>query len=251
MSILSLKTAVTWAKPLREKDRVYSRPGAPASAVSIGKVICFSTSSGGSAGAMPLTCTWLFVTSGTASTGSLTSDHTPIATPARVTSTTAQRRWTEKARMRSIISSASILSLGLAKLGLELEGVADSDFLARVSTRDDFDGAIIASANHDAPLLKSVRGPHEYDLLSPYGLDSGLGNQQPSWLFRNRNFGSDEGTGAPSTTLVRYLGDHSRGASFLVEEWANENDFALCLFGPPSRDDRDGLSFSNQGQITR
>src|SRR6266496_1687511 len=46
MSVLSVKTAVTWAKPLRENERVDSRPGVPASAVSIGNVTCFSISRG-------------------------------------------------------------------------------------------------------------------------------------------------------------------------------------------------------------
>ena len=44
--------AVICAKPLRENERVDSRPGMPASAVSIGKVTCFSTSTGESAGAI-------------------------------------------------------------------------------------------------------------------------------------------------------------------------------------------------------
>lgn len=54
MSVRSVNTAVTCEKPLRDSERVLSRPGAPASAVSIGKVICFSISTGDSAGAMVL-----------------------------------------------------------------------------------------------------------------------------------------------------------------------------------------------------
>ncbi len=72
-----VKTAVTWEKPLRDSDRVYSSPGMPASAVSIGKVTCFSMSIGESAGATVLICTWLLVMSGTASIGSRASDQTP------------------------------------------------------------------------------------------------------------------------------------------------------------------------------
>ena len=52
MFVFSVKTAVTCEKPLRESERVYSRPGVPASAVSMRKVTCFSISTGESAGAM-------------------------------------------------------------------------------------------------------------------------------------------------------------------------------------------------------
>jgi hypothetical protein len=54
MSVVSVKTAVIWEKPLRENERVDSSPGVPASAVSIGIVTCFSISKGDSAGATPL-----------------------------------------------------------------------------------------------------------------------------------------------------------------------------------------------------
>jgi len=87
---------------------------------------------------------------------------------------------------------ASILGLGFSKLSLELEGVADSDFLARFGTRHNFNVTIIASTNHNAALLKPLGRPHEYDWLSPNSLESGLGNQQPSWLFGDCNFGGDE-----------------------------------------------------------
>ena len=91
MSVLSVNTAVTWEKPLRENERVYSRPGVPASAVSIGNVTCFSISTGDSAGATALICTWLLVMSGTASIGSLLSDQTPSAQATAVSSTMNQR----------------------------------------------------------------------------------------------------------------------------------------------------------------
>ena len=92
MVVASVKTAVTWEKPLREIERVYSRPGMPASAVSTGKVTCFSMSVGERAGASVLICTWLFVMSGTASIGSRVSDQTPKAAAINVTSTTNHRR---------------------------------------------------------------------------------------------------------------------------------------------------------------
>ena len=76
-SLFSYKTAVTCEKPLRESERVYSRPGVPANAVSIRKVTCFSISTGERGGATVLICTWLLVMSGTASIGTRVSDHAP------------------------------------------------------------------------------------------------------------------------------------------------------------------------------
>src|SRR3954454_25135022 len=120
MSVLSVKTAVIWAKPLREKERVDSRPGVPARAVSIGNVTCFSISIGESDGAAALTRTWTLVTSGTASIGSSVRDQAPEIVSASVMSKTSQRRWSENARMRSIIS---VLGRALHELGLEWKRV--------------------------------------------------------------------------------------------------------------------------------
>src|SRR5215471_12181044 len=105
MSVLSVKTAVTWANPLREKERVDSSPGVPVSAVSIGNVICFSISIGESAGAVALIWTWTLVTSGTASMGNMVRDQAPEMAAARVASTISQRRRTENARICSIYLS--------------------------------------------------------------------------------------------------------------------------------------------------
>src|SRR5438445_11134745 len=104
MWVRSRNTAVTWAKPLRENERVYSRVGVPARIFSIWNVICFSISTGVSAGAMALICTWLLVTSGTASIGSLLSDQTPRAQAMAVNSTTNQRLRTERARIFAIVT---------------------------------------------------------------------------------------------------------------------------------------------------
>src|SRR5205823_6056516 len=95
MSVLSVKTVVIWANPLRENDRVDSSPGMPVSAVSIGNVTCFSISMGENAGAMALIWTWTLVTSGTASIGNIVRDQAPEIATARVASTTSQRRRTE------------------------------------------------------------------------------------------------------------------------------------------------------------
>src|SRR5215212_12023583 len=102
MLVRSVKTAVIWAKPFRENDRVDSRPGVPASAVSSATVTCFSISTGVSAGATALTWTWALVTSGTASIGNRVSDQKPDAAAASVTSTTSQRRRTEKSTIHAI-----------------------------------------------------------------------------------------------------------------------------------------------------
>src|ERR1700680_76954 len=113
MSVLSVKTAVTWAKPLRENDHVFSRPGVPASATSTGNVTCFSTSRGESAGAKALICTWTFVMSGTASIGRTLIAQAPDIAAATVNSTTYQRWRTEKARIHSIIDHQSSARLHL------------------------------------------------------------------------------------------------------------------------------------------
>jgi hypothetical protein len=55
MLVRSAKTAVIWANPFRENERVDSSPGIPASAVSSATVICFSISTGVSAGAVAFT----------------------------------------------------------------------------------------------------------------------------------------------------------------------------------------------------
>jgi hypothetical protein len=105
MSVRSVNTAVTCAKPLRENDLVDSSPGVPASVVSIGNVTCFSISTGDSAGAMALIWTWTLVTSGTASIGSFVSDQAPEMAAAMVSSRTNQRWRTENVRICSIILS--------------------------------------------------------------------------------------------------------------------------------------------------
>src|SRR5882757_7147231 len=133
MSVLSANTAVTWAKPLREKERVDSRLGVPARAVSIGKVTCFSISIGESAGARALTWTWTLVTSGTASIGSLVRDHAPDRAAASVTRSTSHRRRTDAARMYSIIPS--VLGRRLQELCLEQKRVGNGDGLAGFQTR--------------------------------------------------------------------------------------------------------------------
>src|SRR5215468_10088189 len=130
MSVRSVKMAVIWEKPLRDSERVLSRPGAPASAVSIGKVICFSISTGDSAGAIVLICTCLLVMSGTASIGSLVSAKAPMAAAIAPSVTTTQRRRMAKSMMASIMSVLVLGGVGLFQLGPQCEGVGDGDGLA-------------------------------------------------------------------------------------------------------------------------
>src|SRR5215212_4890440 len=163
MSVRSAKTAVTWAKPLREKERVSSRPGMPASTVSIGKVTCFSTSIGVSAGAMALTWTCTLVTSGTASIGRRSADQTPTTAAARVTRTTSQRRRTEKARMWP---NTSVLDRALEQLGLEQEGVAARHRLGRLQPAGDLGHLPVGAADRDQPLLETFGRAHEHHALA-------------------------------------------------------------------------------------
>src|ERR1700709_972012 len=128
MAVASLNTAAICEHPLRDRERVLSRPGAPASAVSIGKVICFSISAGDSAGADVLICTCLLVMSGTASIGSMVSAQKPSIMTMALRPMTAQRRRIERSRIPSIMT---VLRIGLLKLGLQREAVGDSDGLAR------------------------------------------------------------------------------------------------------------------------
>lgn len=61
---------VTCDRPERDSERVCSSAGNPAIAVSIGKVMRCSVSSGENPAAPVLICTWTLVMSGTASIGS-------------------------------------------------------------------------------------------------------------------------------------------------------------------------------------
>src|SRR5258708_39803112 len=135
MSVRSVKTAVICAKPFRENDRVDSSPGVPANAVSSATVSCFSISTGVSAGADALTCTWTLVTSGTASIGSLVSDQNPEAATTRVTSRTSHLRRTEKSTILSII--VSVLVAGLGQFRLQRERIRYRDSFAGREAGDD------------------------------------------------------------------------------------------------------------------
>src|SRR5690349_18555491 len=126
MSTWSAKTAVTWEKPLREIERVYSSPGIPDSAVSIGKVTCVSISCGDIEATWVLTWTWLLVMSGTASIDNRGSAARPRPAASPVRRMMIQRCRIEKARIRSSNpDSVGMFGLGLSQLGLEQEAVRD------------------------------------------------------------------------------------------------------------------------------
>jgi len=75
----SAKVATTWERPNLEMERTFSSCGRPAMAISTGRVICFSISSGPRFGATVLICTCTGVVSGKASTGRRRSAQAPAA----------------------------------------------------------------------------------------------------------------------------------------------------------------------------
>src|SRR6266853_1816078 len=206
MSVRSLKTAVNWANPLREKDQVFSRPGMPASATSMGKVTCFSISKGDRAGAKALIWTWTLVISGTASIGSLVSDHAPHAAAATVKSRTSHRFRTEKARTRSIIAR-SILGQRFQQLGLEQECIAHGNHLARAKPRHHLDDAVVALTEDHLTLLESLRRASKSDRPGPHVLNGACRHDKRERLFLERDRCGDEGAGPPHAIDVCELGD--------------------------------------------
>ena len=125
MSVFSVKMAVTCEKPLREIERVLSRPGMPASAVSIRKVTCFSISAGDSAGRRGVD---LHLLVGDVGHGV---DRQPGQRPSAERDdrrgrrdTTSQRCWIESARIRLIMlrsqSSCSASALPSSALSMNV-----------------------------------------------------------------------------------------------------------------------------------
>ena len=87
-----------------ETERISSTAARPLMAVSTGKVMNFSTSSGASPGLLVRICTWTLVTSGTASTGSPAIEWIPTAVTSSHPMMTSGRLRREKLTMRSIIA---------------------------------------------------------------------------------------------------------------------------------------------------
>src|ERR1700682_4432179 len=128
----------------------------------MGNVTCFSTSRGDSAGAKALTWTWTLVMSGTASIGRTVKAQVPDTASMMVNSSTYQRRRTEKARTRSIMTS-SILDQRLQEFGLERERIGDRDGLAGANAGQDLADAIIALSERHEALFEPLRGADEDD----------------------------------------------------------------------------------------
>ena len=84
MFMFSLNTTVITLNPKREKERISTMPWILDKDLSTGYVINCSTSCAASVGARVITCTWLLVTSGNASTGSLVALHKPQTISASV-----------------------------------------------------------------------------------------------------------------------------------------------------------------------
>src|SRR3989304_2637825 len=103
MSTPSSNPTVSTERPILERERTSWRRESPPMVVSTGKVICFSTSVGAIPPAWVRICTWTFVTSGKASTGSLFMAHRPAPTRRRVATTTSNRCSSENLRILSIM----------------------------------------------------------------------------------------------------------------------------------------------------
>src|SRR5215831_6979468 len=109
MSVSSSKTTVTTESPYFDSDRISLTLGVPESARSTGTVTYCSTSTGDSAGDEVMTCTWMLVTSGTASMGSSKEDLIPTATKTMVAATTMARLASDQRTMAA--RSATLLLL--------------------------------------------------------------------------------------------------------------------------------------------
>jgi len=94
-------------------------PGSPLMAVSTGKVMNRSTSTGPRAGAVVRMSTWFGVTSGTASIGSRRIEKIPSPTTRSAMTMTRNRFRNEKSRMRSIIEVPPPVSYSPPMLSLE------------------------------------------------------------------------------------------------------------------------------------
>src|SRR6267378_625337 len=249
MSVRSVKTAVIWAKPLREKERVDSRPGVPASAVSSGNVTCFSISIGVSDGAIPLICTCTLVTSGTASIGSLVKDQAPHTAAARVASTTSQRSRTEKARILS--SNHSVLGQGLHQLSLERKRISHSNHFAGSQPRHDLYETVVIPPQTDWVPFEAFRRTDEDHLFIIHRLNGACRNDERDRLLFDHDCRGDERPRPPNAVAVGDLGYDPRGTCLLVEERADKHNLAVDLLHYCPGADRNRLSLLDGGEIRR
>src|SRR3569833_3214561 len=250
MSVRSANTAVTCEKPLRDSERVLSRPGAPASAVSIGKVICFSISTGESAGAMVLIWTCLLVMSGTASIGSFVSAYTPSTAAMAPRITTTQRRRIAKSMICPIMS-VFVLGFALFQLRLQRERVGKRVDLAGRKPAQDLDVIIILMAGPHLPGFEAVGLAHEQrrralDCLQRLARDNDLRGLMPQ-----RDLRSDEGAGPPAVVGIRQRGDDARITCLAVEQRADEDDLSAGLLLDADGMNADILALVHGGNVFR
>ncbi len=97
-------TTVITESPKREMERISVTPGTVRSCNSSGTVMSCSTSWAASAGLWVMTCTWLLVTSGMASSGRLAAEKPPQATSPATSRATSSLLRTLAAMIFSSIS---------------------------------------------------------------------------------------------------------------------------------------------------
>src|SRR5215471_6779477 len=186
--------------------------------------------------------------SGTASMGSLVSDHAPDTAAANVTSSTSQRLCTDRARMRSIIAW-SILGQRFQQLRFEQKRIGYRDRVAGTEPGQHLHPALIALTKDDLTPLEAVGELHENDRRRADVLDCVRRNRHGDDLFLESDRSSDEGARPPHAAVVRYLHHSARGAAVLVEHRADEYDLAVSGRIDAAARDRYGLSLPDQVQI--
>ena len=126
MSVPSSNIAVTCDRPNLEIERTSVSAGRPATACSMGSVICCSISSAPKAGADALICTSTGVVSGKASISSRRAELNPIAATSSEMSATTQRCSMEMVMMRSSNQSPSENSAACGLAPMRLSETAHS-----------------------------------------------------------------------------------------------------------------------------
>src|SRR5258708_24304069 len=135
--------------------------------------------------------------SGTASMGSLVSDHAPDTAAANVTSRTSQRLRTDQARMRSIIAW-SILGQRFQQLCFEQKRIGYGDHLAGTEPGQHFHLALIALTEDHLTLLEALGDLYANDRCGADVLDRARRDPKRARLFRASDRSPQERTRAPT-----------------------------------------------------
>ena len=193
-----MKTAVTCAKPLRESERVYSRPGMPASAVSTGKVTCFSMSTGESDGADGVDLHLVVGDVG----------HGVDRQPGQREDAEAGRQQRQEQHQPALVDREgedarimagpqwSCSASALPSSAFSRKELADRDLVAGLEPEDDLEGVVVGLAEGHLALLEAVRRAHEDDLLARDGLEGGLGEPDLDRVLGDLDLGGDVGARA-------------------------------------------------------